>query len=133
MQRRKRVSYICLSSRSVGGPETRPGPAYYSSRIALRNRFLCSRISNALLRAVDCVLIILGSGARGQRLCNESLRAPPEVTIGDKPVPPARARRAYDAMKKLSPKILVFDDEPRLRDLLLRYLTDTGLQTQALP
>jgi hypothetical protein len=44
-------------------------------------------------------LIILRSAAPGQRLCNESLLAPPEVTIGDKPVPAARVRRAYDAMR----------------------------------
>src|SRR5437870_13380402 len=36
-------------------------------------------------------------------------------------------------MKQLSPKILVIDDDPRLRDLLVRYLTEQGLQTQALP
>jgi len=36
-------------------------------------------------------------------------------------------------MKQISPKILVIDDDPRLRDLLVRYLTEQGLQVQALP
>src|SRR2546427_3566040 len=36
-------------------------------------------------------------------------------------------------MKQLSPKILVIDDDPRLRDLLVRYLAERGLQVQALP
>src|SRR5881392_49582 len=49
-------------------------------------------------------------------------------------MPAARAERLRcDAMKQLSPKILVIDDDPRLRDLLVRYLTEQGLQTQALP
>ena len=35
-------------------------------------------------------------------------------------------------MKQLTPKILVIDDDPRLRDLLVRYLTEQGFQVQAL-
>jgi two-component system, OmpR family, phosphate regulon response regulator OmpR len=35
-------------------------------------------------------------------------------------------------MKQVNPKILVIDDDARLRDLLLRYLTDQGFQVQAL-
>jgi two-component system phosphate regulon response regulator OmpR len=35
-------------------------------------------------------------------------------------------------MKQMSPKILVIDDDPRLRDLLVRYLTEQGFQVQAL-
>jgi DNA-binding response OmpR family regulator len=36
-------------------------------------------------------------------------------------------------MKETIPKILVVDDDPRLRDLLVRYLTEQGFQVQALP
>ena len=36
-------------------------------------------------------------------------------------------------MKQINPKILVIDDDPRLRDLLVRYLTEQGFQVQALP
>jgi two-component system phosphate regulon response regulator OmpR len=36
-------------------------------------------------------------------------------------------------MKQVSPKILVIDDDPRLRDLLVRYLSEQGFQVQALP
>ena len=36
------------------------------------------------------------------------------------------------AMKQSVPKILVIDDDPRLRDLLVRYLTEQGFQAQAL-
>jgi len=36
-------------------------------------------------------------------------------------------------MKAISPKILVIDDDPRLRELLVRYLTEQGFQVQALP
>jgi two-component system, OmpR family, phosphate regulon response regulator OmpR len=36
-------------------------------------------------------------------------------------------------MKQSIPKILVIDDDPRLRDLLVRYLTEQGFQVQALP
>ena len=36
-------------------------------------------------------------------------------------------------MKQLTPKILVVDDDPRLRELLVRYLTEQGFQVQALP
>jgi two-component system phosphate regulon response regulator OmpR len=36
-------------------------------------------------------------------------------------------------MKQLTPKILVVDDDPRLRDLLVRYLSEQGFQVQALP
>src|SRR5271167_939064 len=36
-------------------------------------------------------------------------------------------------MKPVSPKILVIDDDPRLRELLVRYLTEQGFQVQALP
>jgi DNA-binding response OmpR family regulator len=35
-------------------------------------------------------------------------------------------------MKQVNPKILVVDDDPRLRDLLVRYLTEQGFQVQAL-
>ena len=35
-------------------------------------------------------------------------------------------------MKQPNPKILVIDDDPRLRDLLVRYLTEQGFQAQAL-
>src|SRR5215468_4080851 len=35
-------------------------------------------------------------------------------------------------MKQVSPKILVVDDDPRLRDLLVRYLTEQGFQVHAL-
>jgi two-component system phosphate regulon response regulator OmpR len=35
-------------------------------------------------------------------------------------------------MKPISPKILVIDDDPRLRELLVRYLTEQGFQVQAL-
>ena len=35
-------------------------------------------------------------------------------------------------MKQVNPKILVIDDDPRLRDLLVRYLTEQGFQVQAL-
>ena len=35
-------------------------------------------------------------------------------------------------MKQVSPKILVIDDDPRLRDLLVRYLTEQGFQVHAL-
>jgi DNA-binding response OmpR family regulator len=35
-------------------------------------------------------------------------------------------------MKQTIPKILVIDDDPRLRDLLVRYLTEQGFQVQAL-
>jgi len=35
-------------------------------------------------------------------------------------------------MKAVSPKILVIDDDSRLRDLLVRYLTEQGFQVQAL-
>src|SRR5207253_3531780 len=38
----------------------------------------------------------------------------------------------WNAMKQVSPKILVIDDDPRLRDLLVRYLTEQGFQVQAL-
>jgi two-component system, OmpR family, phosphate regulon response regulator OmpR len=34
---------------------------------------------------------------------------------------------------KVSPKILVIDDDARLRELLVRYLTEQGFQVQALP
>jgi two-component system, OmpR family, response regulator len=37
-----------------------------------------------------------------------------------------------DAMKTISPKILVIDDDARLRELLVRYLTEQGFQVQAL-
>src|SRR6266498_4755470 len=37
------------------------------------------------------------------------------------------------SMKPTVPKILVIDDDPRLRDLLVRYLTEQGFQVQALP
>ena len=30
-------------------------------------------------------------------------------------------------MKQLTPKILVVDDDPRLRELLVRYLTEQGV------
>ena len=36
-------------------------------------------------------------------------------------------------MKQLTPKILVVDDDPRLRELLVRYLSEQGFQVQALP
>src|SRR6058998_3950858 len=36
-------------------------------------------------------------------------------------------------MKQAHPKILVIDDDRRLRDLLVRYLTEQGFQVQALP
>ena len=36
-------------------------------------------------------------------------------------------------MKSPAPKILVIDDDSRLRDLLVRYLTEQGFQVQALP
>ncbi len=36
-------------------------------------------------------------------------------------------------MKQVSPKILVVDDDARLRDLLVRYLAEQGFQVQALP
>src|SRR5438876_3589618 len=36
-------------------------------------------------------------------------------------------------MKQVSPKILVIDDDPRLRELLVRYLTEQGFQAQAIP
>jgi len=36
-------------------------------------------------------------------------------------------------MKQTAPKILVVDDDVRLRDLLVRYLTEQGFQVQALP
>jgi len=36
-------------------------------------------------------------------------------------------------MKQQNPKILVVDDDPRLRDLLVRYLTEQGFQAHALP
>src|SRR3978361_1598467 len=35
-------------------------------------------------------------------------------------------------MKQSIPKILVIDDDPRLRHLLVRYLTEQGFQVQAL-
>jgi two-component system OmpR family response regulator/two-component system phosphate regulon response regulator OmpR len=35
-------------------------------------------------------------------------------------------------MKQTVPKILVIDDDPRLRELLVRYLTEQGFQVQAL-
>jgi two-component system, OmpR family, phosphate regulon response regulator OmpR len=35
-------------------------------------------------------------------------------------------------MKQTIPKILVIDDDPRLRELLVRYLTEQGFQVQAL-
>ena len=35
-------------------------------------------------------------------------------------------------MKSTTPKILVIDDDSRLRDLLVRYLTEQGFQVQAL-
>ena len=35
-------------------------------------------------------------------------------------------------MKQVTPKILVVDDDPRLRDLLVRYLTEQGFQVHAL-
>src|SRR5258706_3477675 len=38
-----------------------------------------------------------------------------------------------DAMKQINPKILVVDDDARLRDLLVRYLAEQGFQVQALP
>src|ERR1700687_1293744 len=41
-----------------------------------------------------------------------------------------RLRR--NAMKQVHPKILVIDDDPRLRDLLVRYLTEQGFQVHAL-
>src|SRR6476660_4988684 len=46
-----------------------------------------------------------------------------------------RAARARDdrAMKQLTPKILVVDDDPRLRELLVRYLSEQGFHGQALP
>src|SRR6202521_5564336 len=36
-------------------------------------------------------------------------------------------------MKQVNPKILVIDDDARLRDLLVRYLTEQGFQVQAIP
>jgi DNA-binding response OmpR family regulator len=36
-------------------------------------------------------------------------------------------------MKQVNPKILVVDDDARLRDLLVRYLAEQGFQVQALP
>src|SRR3979490_1104547 len=36
-------------------------------------------------------------------------------------------------MKQAVPKILVIDADPRLRDLLVRYLGEQGFQVQALP
>jgi two-component system phosphate regulon response regulator PhoB len=36
-------------------------------------------------------------------------------------------------MKATTPKILVIDDDPRLRDLLVRYLSEQGFSVQALP
>src|SRR6266704_5342434 len=36
-------------------------------------------------------------------------------------------------MKHVNPKILVVDDDARLRDLLVRYLAEQGFQVQALP
>ena len=36
-------------------------------------------------------------------------------------------------MKATTPKILVIDDDPRLRDLLVRYLSEQGFAVQALP
>jgi len=36
-------------------------------------------------------------------------------------------------MKATTPKILVIDDDPRLRDLLVRYLSEQGFIVQALP
>src|SRR6266550_4059154 len=38
-----------------------------------------------------------------------------------------------ERMKQVTPKILVIDDDPRLRDLLVRYLGEQGFQVQALP
>src|SRR5438094_9460191 len=38
----------------------------------------------------------------------------------------------WNAMKQVNPKILVIDDDPRLRELLVRYLTEQGFQVQAL-
>src|SRR6058998_2525276 len=35
-------------------------------------------------------------------------------------------------MKQANPKILVIDDDPRLRELLVRYLAEQGFQVQAL-
>src|SRR5207249_276293 len=36
------------------------------------------------------------------------------------------------SMKQTNPKILVIDDDPRLRELLVRYLAEQGFQVQAL-
>jgi len=36
-------------------------------------------------------------------------------------------------MKATTPKILIIDDDPRLRDLLVRYLSEQGFAVQALP
>jgi two-component system phosphate regulon response regulator OmpR len=36
-------------------------------------------------------------------------------------------------MKQINPKVLVVDDDARLRDLLVRYLAEQGFQVQALP
>src|SRR5438094_2271435 len=38
----------------------------------------------------------------------------------------------WNAMKQVNPKILVIDDDPRLRELLVRYLAEQGFQVQAL-
>ena len=37
------------------------------------------------------------------------------------------------AMKQPSPKVLVIDDDARLRDLLVRYLSEQGFQVHAIP
>jgi len=46
---------------------------------------------------------------------------------------PGSPRGTLKRMKQVSPKILVIDDDPRLRDLLVRYLTEQGFQVQAIP
>src|SRR6266704_1933331 len=43
-----------------------------------------------------------------------------------------RSSGTMENMKQVTPKILVIDDDARLRDLLVRYLTEQGFQVQAL-
>src|SRR5215471_8138478 len=73
-------------------------------------------------------------GGCAERCCNESLRTSRGVTIRDKPRMEHRSRAIrMQRMKATTPKILVIDDDPRLRDLLVRYLSEQGFIVQALP
>ena len=77
-----------------------------------------------------------------ERHCNRTLRASPGVTIGYTGRPFEYEMRAlsYEARKppiamtakSPAPKILVVDDDVRLRDLLTRYLTEQGFQVSSL-